>query len=58
MTSPFKTFRDFYPYYLSEHEYPTCRRLHFVGSCIALAFLAAAAITMNAWFLLGALLSG
>jgi hypothetical protein len=58
VTSPFKTFRDFYPYYLSEHANPTCRRLHFVGSAIVLVWLATAVATLNAWFLLAALVSG
>ena len=56
--SRFATFSEFYPYYLGEHSNRTCRRLHFVGSCFALGFLAAAAVTLNAWWLLAALLSG
>lgn len=54
----FASFREFYPYYLGEHRNATCRRLHFVGSCVALGFVAAAIAAGNAWFLLGALLSG
>ena len=30
----FQSFKDFYPYYLSEHENITCRRLHFVGTSL------------------------
>ena len=30
--SRYASFHDFYPYYLSEHRNPTCRRLHFFGS--------------------------
>ena len=56
--SPFKTFRDFYPYYLSEHADPTCRRLHFVGSCVVLVCLALAVAQRNGWWLLAALVSG
>jgi len=29
-------FREFYPYYLSEHRDRTCRRLHFAGSTLVL----------------------
>lgn len=58
MTSPFKTFRDFYPYYLSEHANPTCRRLHFVGSGVAIVLVVIALATLNAWWLLAALVSG
>ncbi len=32
----YQTFRDFYPYYLSEHSDRTCRRLHFVGTLLVL----------------------
>ena len=37
------SFREFYPYYLSEHRNPTCRRLHFVGSTLVLILLVAIA---------------
>ncbi len=35
----FRTFGDFYPFYLGEHANRTCRRLHFTGTtglCIRL----------------------
>ena len=35
----FRTFRDFYPFYLREHANRTSRRLHFVGTSVALALL-------------------
>jgi hypothetical protein len=35
----FKTFSDFYPYYLREHSNITCRKLHFVGTCGVIALL-------------------
>ncbi len=49
MSQRFTSFRDFYPYYLSEHTDPTCRKLHFVGSLVVLALLATALITGNGW---------
>lgn len=49
--SGFRTFRDFYPYYLSEHTDRTCRRLHVVGSACVLGLLAAAPVT-HIWWLL------
>ena len=58
MAKAFADFSAFYPYYLAEHSNRTCRRLHFAGSCVALGFLAAAAVTLNAWWLLAALVSG
>ena len=56
--SNYATFREFYPYYLSEHQDVRCRRLHYLGSTLAIAFLVATLVTRNAWFLLGALFSG
>ena len=35
----FNSFAEFYPYYLSEHQNRTCRRLHLVGSLLVLALL-------------------
>jgi hypothetical protein len=55
---PFRTFRDFYPFYLTEHTHPTSRRLHFVGTSIALSFMLAALLTRVWWLALIALVSG
>lgn len=40
----FASFSEFYPYYLSEHAHPVCRRLHFVGTALVLAVVAYALI--------------
>ena len=56
--SRFSSFREFYPFYLGEHRHPTCRRLHFVGSCGVLALMLVAAWQRNAWWLLAALACG
>jgi hypothetical protein len=46
----YSSFREFYPYYLSEHANSTCRRLHFVGSTLVLITLVAAIFTRHwAW---------
>ena len=45
MEKKYKTFHEFYPYYLAEHTDPTCRTLHFVGSWVVLGILAAAIIS-------------
>lgn len=58
MSQGFKSFSDFYPYYLSEHENRNCRRLHFLGSLAGLSCLAALVMTGNWWFLLAGLVAG
>lgn len=47
MEKRFKTLKDFYPYYLEEHQNPMCRRLHFVGTGLLFLILAASLITGN-----------
>ena len=54
----FASFREFYPYYLSEHANRASRRLHFFGSCGVLGLVAGAIATRNAWWLLAALACG
>ncbi|NOV26911.1 DUF962 domain-containing protein [Cupriavidus necator] len=54
----FENFAAFYPYYLSEHQNRTCRRLHFAGSTVALLCLVALVVTGNAWWLLAAVVGG
>lgn len=50
-TAQFRSFAEFYPYYLGEHSNPTCRRLHFVGTSLVIALLAYT-IGSGKWFLL------
>jgi hypothetical protein len=54
----YRSFEDFYPFYLSEHANRTSRRLHFVGSSIALVLLVVAAWTSHWWLAVVALLEG
>ncbi|SDZ04185.1 hypothetical protein SAMN04487939_11331 [Lysobacter sp. yr284] len=58
MSQRFQTFREFYPFYLSEHSNRTSRRLHFIGSCGVLALLALAIAQGRPWLLLAALVCG
>ncbi|MDH5276927.1 MAG: DUF962 domain-containing protein [Gammaproteobacteria bacterium] len=37
----FGSFAEFYPYYLREHQNRTNRRLHFLGTSLAIVLLAA-----------------
>lgn len=41
----YKTFDEFYPFYLSEHSNRTCRRLHFIGSALVLMILIYSLVT-------------
>ncbi len=43
----YKTLKDFYPFYLTEHSNRTNRRLHFVGTSILIATFAVMVITRN-----------
>jgi hypothetical protein len=52
MATQFSTFREFYPFYLSEHRDRACRRLHIVGSSLVLGVFAAACLTQHWLWLL------
>jgi hypothetical protein len=45
----FNNFKEFYPYYLSEHQNKICRLLHFIGSCLVLVVLLHMLFTQNWW---------
>lgn len=51
MSARFAGFREFYPFYLSEHRHPTCRKLHFAGSTLVLLILLYALATQQWWLL-------
>jgi hypothetical protein len=53
MEKVYTNLKDFYPYYLTEHQNLTSRRLHFVGTSFFLAVFAYAIFTTN-WTLLWA----
>lgn len=48
MEKQFKTFKEFYPFYLSEHQHPVSRILHFIGTSLVFVILISA-ILMQAW---------
>jgi hypothetical protein len=54
----YRTFREFYPFYLTEHVNPTSRRLHVVGTTLVVLCLIAAVATLNWQFLVAAPLIG
>ena len=47
----YRTLDEFYPFYLGEHSNPVCRRLHFVGSTLAVALVVVAIVTRHWWLL-------
>ena len=54
----FSSFAEFYPFYLGEHAKRATRRLHFLGSSLALLCLAALIFTADPWWLAAALIAG
>lgn len=51
--SRFNSFKEFYPFYLSQHTDLVCRRLHVLGSLLVLVALAAVVLSGQwAWLLL------
>ena len=54
----FRSFAEFYPFYLSEHTNRTSRRLHFAGTSVAAVLLLAAPVTRQGWLVLAAFLEG
>lgn len=50
-TAKYRTFQEFWPYYLSEHQHPVNRQLHFLGTSLALLSVGAAAVTRKKRFL-------
>jgi hypothetical protein len=57
-TRVYRTLDEFYPFYLSEHSNRTCRRLHFIGTTIAVALLLATVVTQTWWLVVVALVQG
>ena len=54
----YRTFREFYPFYLTEHVNRTSRRLHVVGTTLVVVCLIAAIATLSWQFLIAAPLIG
>jgi hypothetical protein len=54
----YASFREFYPYYLSEHANVACRRLHFIGSVLVIATVVIALLSNDARWLLLAPMAG
>lgn len=52
------TFKEFYPFYLSEHAHPINRLLHVIGSLAGLIWLFLFIKKLIWWYLLAGLLTG
>lgn len=57
-TRKYGSFAEFYPFYLSEHANRTTRRLHFVGTSLALLCLLELVMTGDLSWLILALVFG
>ena len=57
MARPITTYREFWPYYLQEHARAGTRRLHYIGTALTFAALAAG-IAFDGWWLLAIPLAG
>lgn len=53
----YQSFAEFWPFYLSQHQNPTCRRLHYLGSSLGILALVAGLI-YSAKYILFAMLLG
>lgn len=58
MSRPYASFREFYPFYLSEHRNRACRKFHFAGTTIVIALAIAAIVDREPLWLLLVPLAG
>jgi hypothetical protein len=54
----YQSFAEFYPFYLSEHSKRETRRIHFIGSALALLCLLWALLSGEARWFLAAVICG
>jgi len=49
MSDRYRTYEEFWPYYVSQHMNATCRNLHFVGTSLVMLVLALAVVDGPRW---------
>ena len=54
----YKTLKEFYPYYLTEHSDKTTKLFHFIGTALSIFFIVRLVITLQPINFVFALLSG
>ena len=54
----YRSFKDFWPYYLSEHARPATRALHYAGTSLVVLVALAALATGNWWLLVALPIAG
>ena len=47
----FESFEEFWPFYLGEHAHPLCRKLHFIGTSLAIGSAVGAIATGQLWMM-------
>jgi hypothetical protein len=47
----YRTFQEFWPFYLREHAKPRTRALHYAGTSLVILIAIAALVTGNGWLL-------
>lgn len=57
-TQRFASFHDFYPFYLREHSSRVSRRLHVVGTALALVLALGALVSGHWWLFWGVPVAG
>ena len=50
MDKKYKSFNEFYPFYLSEHLNPICRGLHFIGTSFVIGIIIISFANIKALF--------
>ena len=56
LSDRYRTFEDFWPFYVSQHRNATCRGLHFVGTSLVWVAVALALLDSTRWLLVAPLL--